>query len=124
MAVKRKHSKEPLPENIVQGITAAVEHLYGKHADEIADVVGQSETKRVTISFGVDLDLSESEPSIKVGIRFSQTVTDSLVSRIPDPDQGTFEFETPGEATKAAKAERKAERAKGGADDDAGGNAN
>lgn len=122
MAVKRKSSKEPLPENIIQGITAAVEHLYGKHAEEIAEVVGQSETKRVTIGFGVDLDLSESEPSIKVGIRFSQTVTDSLVSRIPDPDQGTFEFETP--ATKAAKAERKAERAKGGADDDAGGNAN
>lgn len=88
MAVSKKaQRKVPKDIQIRESITKAVEALYDAHAGEIADFRDQSEESKVTVTFGVDIDCSESEPKVKVSIRFSKSVTDSRVATLDDPDQ-------------------------------------
>ena len=82
---------------ILRGILAGVETLYRKHATEIEQVRADDEKKSVKIGFAVAVDASEGGPSLKVGIRFSATVTDNIVSILPDPDQPEFTFISPDE---------------------------
>lgn len=114
MAVAKKTGKKPPGENLVMAIVAQVEELMRKHVSAVLNFVEESESRKEKVNFGVDIDCSESEPHIKVAIRFSQSVTDSRSAVLDDPDQGTFKAIT-AEAELLTKAKKK----KKGASEDA-----
>lgn len=88
MAVKKKNQNgKPVHEQIVEGIGQAVRELYTHHSGEIQENLDESEAKKVKVTFGCELDLSESEPLVTVGIRFSASVTDKRVFKLDDPNQ-------------------------------------
>lgn len=90
MSVGKKNSKKPPGENLVAAIVAQVEELMRKHVSPVLQFVDDSESRKEKVNFGVDIDCSESEPHVKVGIRYSQSVTDSRSVVLDDPNQGTF----------------------------------
>lgn len=90
MAVAKKTSKKPAGENLVMAIVAQVEEMMRKHVGAVLAFVDDSESRKEKVNFGVDIDCSESEPHVKVSIRYSQSVTDSRSVVLDDPDQGTF----------------------------------
>lgn len=91
---------------ILRGILVGVETLYRKHAEEIEEVRGEDEKESVKVGFGITIDCSEGGPSLKVAIRFSKSITDNIVSILPDPEQPEFTFISPDEL--------RAQRAEGG----------
>jgi hypothetical protein len=93
---------------ILAGIIAGVTNLFTKHAHEIDRIIEEAETPKLTVSFPVEIDRSESEPQLTVGVRFAETTTDRVSTTLPDPGQTQFEFVTPAEA-KARRAQEKAE---------------
>lgn len=95
------------------GLLAGVTNLFTKHANEIDRIIEEAETPKLTVSFQVEIDRSESEPQLTVGIRFAETTTDRVSTTLPDPGQTQFEFITPAEA----KARRAQEKAEGGDSD-------
>lgn len=93
---KKKGQKPSKPAGEVpQVVTAAlvgVRELYSVHYDEIRSILDDSETKKVTVNFAVEVDESESAPTVEVRVRFSQAVTDKRITRLDDPAQVSFEF--------------------------------
>lgn len=93
---KPKSQKPSKPAGEVpQVVTAAlvgVRELYSVHYDEIRSILDDSETKKVTINFAVEVDESETAPTVEVRVRFSQAVTDKRITRLDDPNQVNFEF--------------------------------
>lgn len=116
MAVKVKTKKVKIGElnpqdvTVLAGIRQAVDALYRRHAQELDRIRGESEQDKITVSFAAEIDCSEGAPSLKVSIRYSQTYTDNVVSRLPEPGQEVFEFMTPDEA-KAKLAEQRQHQA-------------
>jgi hypothetical protein len=102
MSVQRKASKEASPERVQEGINAGVNHLYSRHADAIEAIRRRSEDECITVNFAVDINGSESEPSISVGIRYTESHTDKVVSKLPPKGQEVFEFISPAKAKEAA----------------------
>lgn len=91
MAVKGKEPKSKMNHaKIAEGIIAAVGELYKHHSGEIQENLDESESKKVRVGFGVDIDCSESEPMVTVSVRFSASVTDRRVFRLDDPNQITL----------------------------------
>jgi hypothetical protein len=120
MAVSRKKKENSQLGKLAgagEAIAQAIKDLFDTHADEIAAVIAESETRQLAVAFGVEIDDSESELSLKTRIRFAQTVTDVRLSRLDDPNQMSFsmltqeQFRERNDAEKAEKAER-AEAAK------------
>jgi hypothetical protein len=113
MAVAKKNSKKPAGENLVMAIVAQVEEMMRKHVGAVLQFVEDSESRKEKVNFGVDIDCSESEPHVKVSIRYSQSVTDSRSVVLDDPNQGTFK-----PLVEAAESETKKKK-KGNKDADA-----
>lgn len=92
MAVKKKTAAEGhnMDTVIRDAIAASVAKLYERHAHEIDELRRESETQEVTINFAAGIDFSESTPTVTVGIRYTKSYTDKMVSQIDDPSQGTF----------------------------------
>ena len=89
MAVQKKGKTEVLHRKVVAGLIKAVEELYTHHSGEIQENLDESEAKKVRVGFSADIDCSESEPMVTVGIRFSASVTDRRVFRVDDESQPT-----------------------------------
>lgn len=113
MAVKKKtNSGLKLTGEIIGKINSAIADMLENHAEEIGEVIEQSETSAATVSFGVDLDCSESAPSIDVKLRFSSAVTDRRKIHCEDPSQPSlFTISTPEDMEKE-KARGEKEKAK------------
>lgn len=107
MGVKKKSGKAPKGQNLLAAIVAQVEELGRKHMGGILDFVEQAEDKKEKVTFGVEIDCSESEPNVTVSIRYSQSVTDRRSVVLDDPDQGTFK-----EVVEVAEGETKKRRKK------------
>lgn len=90
MAVKGKDKKMPKGSNLAAATIAQIEELLKKHMAGILQFIDEAEDKKETVSFGVKINCSESEPQVEVGIRYSQSVTDKRSVVLDDPDQGTF----------------------------------
>ena len=85
MAVKKKDGKIELMHNKVNvGIQKAISEMYQHHSGEVQENLDESESKKITITFKADIDCSESEPLVSVGIRFSASITDKRVFRVDD----------------------------------------
>jgi RNase H-fold protein (predicted Holliday junction resolvase) len=120
MAVSRK--KKPAAQSqlgklagAAEAIAQAVKELFETHASEIQAVIEESETRQLAVAFGVEIDDSESELSLKTRIRFAQTVTDVRLSRLDDPNQLNFTMLTQ-EQFKERNATAKAEKEQAAAD--------
>lgn len=101
--------------NAGDAIAQAVKELFETHAAEILSVIEESEDRKLSVAFGVDIDDSESEMSLKTKIRFAQTVTDIRLSRLDDPNQLNFSMLTPEEfKERNEKAKAAAAEAEGG----------
>lgn len=87
---------------ILDGIHAAVDILFKRRIAQIEEQLDEArkvaEVDKLRITFPVNIDYGESVPTIKVGLAWSQTVRDDIVSAMPDPKQGTFSFITVAEA--------------------------
>lgn len=79
---------------VLKSITQNVDTLYRRHADSIEKVQNDSDEKKVTVNFAVQIDCSDSVPKIKTRIRYSETVTDEMIDSLEDPNQPTL-FEPP-----------------------------
>lgn len=90
MGVQKKASKTPKGQNLLAAMVAQIEKLGAKHMPAILNFIDEAEDKKEKVSFGVDINCSESEPQVMVSIRFSQSVTDRVSVVLDDPDQGTF----------------------------------
>lgn len=110
MAVKKKsNSGLKLTSELIGQVNEAIADMLEKHAEEISEVVEQSETSGATINFGVDLDCSESAPSIDIKLRFSASVTDRRTIHCEDPNQPSlFTISTPDDIAKQKEREEKA----------------
>ena len=73
-----------------EAIAQAIRDLFETHAPEILAVIEESEDRKLSVAFGVDIDDSESELTLKTRIRFAQTVTDIRLSRLDDPNPILF----------------------------------
>ena len=98
MSVKKK--KEAAPgdmkiSKLTEVVQKAVAELLTQAQDNIDEVLSDSESKKITINFKVDVDESETEPVVKIGIRFSEAYTDSRTTRLDDPNQITLFKELP-----------------------------
>ncbi len=91
MGVKKKTKQTPKGHNLRAAIVANVEELLTQHMAGILTFIDEAEDKKEKVSFGVEINCAESEPQVKVGIRYSQSVTDTRSVILDDPDQGTFE---------------------------------
>lgn len=96
MSVKIKKTKSEAPsprdQQIINATTSGVRELFAQHIASVESILEESEDKRVTVTFKVDLDASESAPTLEVGIRYSQAVTDKRIARLDDPNQDAFSF--------------------------------
>jgi hypothetical protein len=79
---------------ILKSINKNVEDLYRKHASAIDKVMDDSDEKKVTVNFAIQIDCSDSAPKVKTRIRYSETVTDELIDSLEDPNQPTL-FDPP-----------------------------
>lgn len=115
--VKRQRVKKvsggltPEQATVINAVVAGAQRLYEKHADEIDRILAESEGDKISFTFAVELDNSESEPQVTIGIRFSEVHTDRVTTALPDPGQNEFNFVTPAEA-KAAAAQARIDAAK------------
>ena len=118
---KKKNAKKPLTEGtdaaMHEAIIDGVRKMLKKHGGEIRQLIGESEQNMASISFPVKIDGSEAETTIKTGIRFASTVSDSVTSRLDDPNQGTWEeiLSTPEDDEPKAK-KKKAKDEEGGSE--------
>lgn len=113
MARKLKAETEQVSGHIVwTGFAMAARQLFDKNIKTIEENRKRDGAERMKISFAVTVDYSESVPSIKVGLSWSQTVKDELLSVLPDEDQEQFAFMSVEEA--------KAQIQEQGGDDDDG----
>ncbi len=123
MAVKKKGQKKGRNEPLLSPETLEAMHedigdLYKQHEEELMDVLDESEDKKVTITFAVQIDKSETEPQLKTTLRFSTSVTDSRLRTLSNPMQPELvDVKAVREASREAKAkERERERKKSGKD--------
>ena len=72
---------------LTEVVQKAAAELLTQAQDNIQEVLQDAESKKITITFKVDLDESETEPVVKIGIRFSESYTDSRTTRLDDPGQ-------------------------------------
>lgn len=113
MPVKTKTKKvkmgelTPIDATILAGIVQAVNTLYRRHAQELDRIRSESEQDRITLTFPVEIDCTETTPSLKVGISYKQSYTDNVVSQLPEPGQEVFDFMTPDEAKVKLAEQRK-----------------
>jgi len=75
---------------VLKSMIQNIEQLYRKHALAIEKVQQDSDEKKVTINFAVQIDCSDSAPKVKTRIRYSETVTDELIDSLEDPAQPTL----------------------------------
>lgn len=96
---------------VLNGILCAVETLYRRHIGAVMKSKEEEGSDKVRITFPVTLDYSEMPPSIRVDLRWSLSMSDTLVSELPDPNQPEFNFVTIDEAKvqRMVNAERRAE---------------
>jgi len=95
---------------------AKMEELWEIHKMEIEQILDASEDKKVSCSFKLMIDTSESAPSLTTRLSFSEVHTDERKSQLTDPNQGTFtDIE---EAAKPQKAPRKGKPAEGEEEED------
>jgi len=118
MGVAKKDTKKPKGSNLCSAVVAQVEDLLAKHMAGILQFIDEAEDKKEKVTFGVEINCSESEPQVVVGIRYSQSVTDRRSVVLDDPDQGTFKpvVEAAEKETKKRKG-RNVEKVKDGADE-------
>lgn len=109
MARQKLESKVPLNAATIEEIKAAIGDLLQQHAEEVAEVIEESDGRSATVNFWVDLDCSESAPNIDVKMRFSASVTDKRTIRCDDPRQGTFTTMNPAQLREEKEAKEKAE---------------
>ena len=97
----RKKTKKPQSEivesTIHEAAVRSVAKLQAIHADEIKEVRAESEQNIISVGFSVKIDGSEAATVVKTQIRFISAVTDSITTRMDDPNQGSFEFIDKGE---------------------------
>lgn len=121
MAVKKKGQKKSKSEPLLSPETLEAMHedigdLYKQHEEELMGVLDDSEDKKVTITFAVQIDKSETEPQLKTTLRFSTSVTDSRLRTLSNPNQPELvDPKAVLEASRAAKAKER-ERKKSGKD--------
>lgn len=101
---------------ILEGIHMAVDTLFKRRIGQVEKSLDSAKTimdvEKLKITFPVVIDYSESVPTIKVGMAWSQTVRDDIMSLVHDPGQGTFNFITVAEA-KAHQAENETQLPEG-----------
>lgn len=122
MANKKKTPRGSVHQNeVIDRVVKDIRDLMEAHYSEIETFIDESEAKKATVNFGVVIDQSESAPSMKTSIRFSQSVTDTRTSTLDDPAQLPMPFvpETEGRAP-VAKDARAAKRKRSGKESAAG----
>lgn len=112
MAKPKPQKLTETQEVLLRGIHAAIEILFKRRICEIESQLNKArevmEIEKLKIAFPVLIDYSEDIPTIKIGLTWSQTVRDDIISSMPDANQGQFDFITVAEA-KAASAQTQEE---------------
>lgn len=92
---KKRNAKTPINEgtdaSMHEAILDGVRKMLRKHSAGIRQLINESEQNMASISFPVKIDGSEAETTIRTGITFSSRVSDSVTSRLDDPNQGTWQ---------------------------------
>ena len=82
--------------------------LWTKHENEFMQILDESESRKVNLSFRVTLDFSESKATSKMTMGFAQVVKDSRSDSFDDPNQTTSKVDAEAAAeTKRLEAERR-----------------
>ena len=114
MGVKKKQAgPNILTDENKAKLCVAVRKLLDLKTDQIHDSIEECEERKLTVTFKMELDASESLPRIDVGIRFTTgTVTDHVSLECEDPNQTTLTIFTSEElAQRAAESKEEAEKA-------------
>lgn len=90
MARKSIPKTDADPKSFKPSIVEGISRLWEKNGAAAIAFAEESDAKVVKVNFSIEIDLSKSESSTEVGIRFSQSVTDKVKFTIDDPKQGIF----------------------------------
>ncbi len=108
---KRASAKNIFSDDVKTQIKTALDSLIGVHGDEITAALEESGTHRIGVALKLDIDTSESEPSINLDLQFvPRTVKDRRSIRCTNPDQREFTIFTPSEIEAREEDERKARK--------------
>ena len=82
----------------MESICSCVRDLLLTHmSNGIVPLIADADDHKTSVVFSAKIDCSDTEPVVSVSIRYTSSVTDQIVIKLDDPDQGTFEAMT-GEA--------------------------
>jgi hypothetical protein len=98
-----------MPE-VQQAIAEDVMDLYAVHEAHILKVLEESEDRKITVNFAIELDDSESEGTVETKMRFSQAVTDKRTRKLDPPNAPTLLSREQLDATRKPSRARSAER--------------
>lgn len=90
MARKKITTERELGEiqaGVLKSITGNVDTLYRRHATAIDKVQSDSDEKKVSVTFSILIDCSDSAPKVRTRIRYCETVTDEVIDSLEDPAQ-------------------------------------
>lgn len=93
MARKKIATERELGEmsaGVLKSITSNVDTLFRRHALAIEKVQDDSDEKKVSVTFSVLIDGSDSAPKVRTRIRYCETVTDEVIDSLEDPSQPTL----------------------------------
>lgn len=62
--------------------------LWKKHESEFVEILDESESHKLNLSFSAKLDFSESSAVLDTTLSFSQVMTDKTSDTFDDPNQG------------------------------------
>jgi hypothetical protein len=84
--------KKKQPNAQVQDIKQAFlqEHapdLWDRHEDKFMQILEESENRKVSVTFNLTMDFSESTAQLNTRIRYSQVMTDERTADFDDPNQ-------------------------------------
>lgn len=93
MARKKIATERELGEiqsGVLKSMTANVDTLYRRHASAIDKVQNDSDEKKVSVTFSILIDCSDSAPKVRTRIRYCETITDEVIDSLEDPEQPTL----------------------------------
>lgn len=88
-------AQAPEESAIGRAISKGIHDLYLANEAKINAFLECEQERKISVSFGVSIDKSESCPLVEVRISAAQRVKDKRVVRIEDPNQVTFNFVEP-----------------------------
>jgi len=87
-------NNEMLADMLKRGIIEGLSKLCDRHGPSMIEMMQNDPAEELKIGVSVKFQYGAVTPSIEVGIRYGYAVKDKVISRLPDPQQPEFVFDS------------------------------